>query len=76
MPAYTLLNLETNEEEEVFVSYEDLQEKLATGNYQQKFRMNIASQVGGLISKTPDSWNEHLRKMRKGSSADNSIRSK
>ena len=76
MPTYTLMNTETGEVwDEFFTSYSAKDEYLTQNkNIRQKLTApKIVSQVGGTISKTPDSWKEHLGRIKKGSGRGNTI---
>ena len=77
MPTYDIKNTETGEEKEVFMSYGTLQEYLALNPEW----VSIHKKTGGLIpengdmfSKTPDSWRDLAKSIKKGSGRGNTIK--
>lgn len=79
MPLYDLRNEETGEEVEVNMSYTSLQEYLDENPEWKK----IIKKTGGLIpesgdffSRVPDSFNDHLKAIKKGSGRNNTIKTK
>jgi len=75
MPSYTLINKETEEVNHIICSHEELKVILAEDpNMKQKLcAPKIVSQAGSLLSKTPDSWNDLLGAVKKGSGRGNTI---
>lgn len=75
MPSYTLRNIKTKEERDVFCSYTELQEILNDDPQlvQKLTTPKIVSGVGSLLSKTDDGWKDHLREIKKGSGRGNTI---
>ena len=74
MPSYTLRNIKTKKEQDVFCSWTELQE-LEDNNLIQKLAVpKIVSGVGSLLSKTDDGWKDHLKEIKKGSGRDNTIK--
>lgn len=74
MPTYTMINIETDQEQEMVLSLSEREELLATGNYKQKLSTaKFISQSGSTLSKTDDGWKEVLSRVKKGSARDNSI---
>lgn len=70
MPNYTFENKETGEEwSEFFTSYTAKDQYLAENpNIKQKIvPLGFIPQNGSTLSKTPDSWKEHLRNVKKAS---------
>ena len=76
MPTYTLIDTKTGEEwDEFFTSYSAKDEYLSKNeNVKQKLvAPKLVTQHNGTISRTPDSWKEHLGRIKKGSGRGNSI---
>jgi len=74
MPSYTMINKSSGEEREMILSLSEREELLATGEWTQKLSTaSFISQHGSTLGKTPDSWKEHLGKIKKGSGRGNSI---
>tara|TARA_A100001201_G_C4088987_1_gene201454 strand:- start:462 stop:692 length:231 start_codon:yes stop_codon:yes gene_type:complete len=74
MPTYTFINKETREEEEVFCTLAEREEKLKSGKYEQKIiSPKFITQHGSTLSKTSDGWKDVLKSIKKGSSKDNKI---
>ena len=79
MPIYTLINKETDEQwDEFFTSFTAKDEYLAENPHirQKLVAPTLVSQHGGILSKTPDSWNDHLKAVKKGSGRSNTIKTK
>ena len=76
MPSYTLRNIKTKKEQDVFCSWTELQELLKEdNNLIQKLAVpKIVSGVGSLLSKTDDGWKDNLKEIKKGSGRDNTIK--
>jgi hypothetical protein len=75
MPSYTLINTKTEEVKNIVCSHEELNNILAADpSMKQKLcAPRIVSQAGSLLSKTPDSWNDLLGQVKKGSGYGNTI---
>ena len=69
MPSYTLRDIKTKKERDVFCSYTELQEILKNDPQlvQKLTTPKIISGVGSLLSKTDDGWKDHLKEIKKGS---------
>ena len=76
MPSYTLRDIKTKKERDVFCSYTELQEILKKDPklVQKLTTPKIVSGVGSLLSKTDDGWKDHLKEIKKGSGRDNTIK--
>tara|TARA_R100001369_G_C3290605_1_gene163834 strand:+ start:85 stop:318 length:234 start_codon:yes stop_codon:yes gene_type:complete len=76
MPSYTLRDIKTKKERDVFCSYTELQEILKNDPQlvQKLTTPKIISGVGSLLSKTDDGWKDHLKEIKKGSGRDNTIK--
>ena len=76
MPSYTLRDIKTKKERDVFCSYTELQEILKDDPQlvQKLTTPKIVSGVGSLLSKTDDGWKDHLKEIKKGSGRDNTIK--
>lgn len=75
MPTYSFINNETGETwDEFFSSYTAKDQYLAENpNIKQQLSIpKIVSHVG--VVKTPDSWKEHLRNVKKSSGRNNTIK--
>jgi hypothetical protein len=75
MPTYDIQIVETGEEQEVFVSYPTLKEKVDSGEWIQKHKAtaSIVSDAGSTLSKTSGDWKDLVKKIKKGSGRGNSI---
>lgn len=77
MPTYTLLNTDTNEEENHFFSSWKLKDEFLeeNKNYKQKVSApRIVSEHGDTIVRTTSSdWKDHLKRIKKGSGRNNTI---
>ena len=76
MPSYTLRNIKTKQEQDVFCTWIELQDLLNEDpNLIQKITApKIVSGVGSLLSKTDDGWKDHLKEIKKGSGRGNTIK--
>jgi len=77
MPTYTLKDLKTLDQWDIFCSYEELQIILnELPNVQQVLSApKIVGGVGNLHSKVPDGFKDVLSRVKKGSSRNNTINS-
>ena len=75
MPSYTLRDIKTKKERDVFCSYTELQEILKNDPklVQKLTTPIIVSGVGSLLSKTDGGWKDHLKEIKKGSGKHNTI---
>ena len=75
MPSYTMINLETSEEEDMILSLSERDTLLAEGKYKQKLTTaKFVSGVGDTARKAAGSgWNDVLDKVKKGSARGNTI---
>lgn len=76
MPTYDLKHIPTGEVEEYFVSISKMQEMIESGEYEMVHRksMTIVSESGDMFSKTPDSWRDLAKSIKKGSGRGNTIK--
>ena len=76
MPSYTLRDIKTKKERDVFCSYTELQEILKDDPQlvQKLTTPIIVAGVGSLLSKTDDGWKDHLKEIKKGSGRGNTIK--
>ena len=76
MPTYLIQHKETKEEKEVFMSYGTLQEYLGHNPewHQIHKSSHIVSESGDVFSKTPDSWREHMKRIKGGSGRSTTIK--
>ena len=75
MPLYDLKNKETGEVKEHFISISDMQELVATGKWEQVLSVpHHVSEVGDVFSKTPDSWRDLAKSIKKGSGSTDTIK--
>ena len=76
MPTYDIRNVETGEEKEVIMSYDALQVLIAQGEWTQihKSAVSLVAHTDGIMSKTSGDWRDLLKKIKKGSGRDNSIK--
>ena len=75
MPSYTLRNIKTKKELDVFCSWTELQDILKEdNNLVQKLAVpKIVSGVGGVLSKTDDGWKDNLKRIKSASGKHNTI---
>lgn len=67
MPTYTMINNATGEERDMLLSLSEREDFLSTGEWTQALSTaKFITQHGSTLSKTPDSWKEHLRNVKKG----------
>ena len=63
-----MINIKTNNEEEMILSLSEREDLLATGEWIQKLSTaGFISQHGSTLSKTGDGWKEVLKKVSNGS---------
>tara|TARA_Y100001934_G_C12326433_1_gene762837 strand:+ start:1479 stop:1715 length:237 start_codon:yes stop_codon:yes gene_type:complete len=77
MPIYTVKkdNPKSTKTWEINCSYKELQDMLEEYKLVQVLSApKIVSSTGGVLSKTPDSWKEHLGRIKKGAGKGNTIR--
>ena len=70
MPLYTIINDETNETEDLFCSYKDMQKTLKEkGNPWRNIigTPNFVSHTGNIVNKTSGDWKDLLKGIKKGS---------
>jgi len=66
MPSYTMINLETNEEEEMVLTLSKREELLATGKYKQKLSTaKFVSSTTSTLRQAGGEWNNFLTKVKK-----------
>ena len=74
MPLYDLKNTDTGEVVEHFISISDMEELIASGKWEQVLSVpNHVSQVGDVFSRTPDSFRDLKKAIKKGSGSGNTI---
>jgi hypothetical protein len=72
MPSYTMINIETEEEQEMVLSLTEREELLNSGKYKQKLSTaKFISQHGSTLSKTSSGWKDLLGKMKKNNPRSN-----
>jgi hypothetical protein len=77
MPIYTVRrdNEKAEKSWEVSCSWKELQDMLEEYKLVQVLSApKIVESTGGVLSKTPDSWKEHLGRIKKGAGRRNTIR--
>jgi hypothetical protein len=76
MPSYTLRDIKTKKERDVFCSWTELQEILKEDpKLVQKLTTPITvSGVGSLLSKTDDGWKDNLKRIKSSSGKGNTIK--
>jgi len=76
MPTYSMKNKETGEVEEMYLTLQEREDILSTGEYEQMLSTaSFISQHGSTISKTSGDWKDLLKKIKKGSGSGSSINS-
>jgi hypothetical protein len=69
-----MINLNTNEEKEMFMSMSERDEFLVDGEYKQKLiTPTFISQHGSTHNKAGDGWKDVLRRVKSGAGRANSI---
>ena len=76
MPSYTLRDIKTKKERDVFCSWTELQDILSKDNslIQKLAVPKVISGVGSLLSKTDDGWKDNLKRIKAGSGQNNTIK--
>jgi len=77
MPTYTVKkdNPKSTKTWDINCSYKELQGILDEYNLVQVLSApKIVSSTGGVLSKTPDSWKEHLGRIKKGAGQGNTVK--
>jgi len=66
MPSYTMINLKTNEEQDMVLTLAEREELLATGNYKQKLSTaKFASSSTSVLRQAGGEWGNFLTKVKK-----------
>lgn len=74
MPTYTMKNLETEEVEDVILSFSERDEMLASGKYEQMLASpKLVSSVQSTLSRTSGDWKNLMTKIKKGSGRGNTV---
>ena len=78
MPTYQLKNEKTGEIKEEFMSISNMEKLIGGGEwsiyYAPTSNVKIISQAGGILSKTDDGWKDTLKRIKKHSGRNNTIR--
>ena len=76
MPTYDLRHIPSNTVDEHFVSIGTLEEMLASGEYEIVHRKTggFIPENGDMFSKTPDSWRDLAKSIKRGSGRGNTIK--
>jgi hypothetical protein len=75
MPFYDIKNNETGEIEEVFLSIKAMEEKIADGKYSVVIGTpSTITHTGNIINKTSQGWQDHLKRIKKKSGRNNTIK--
>lgn len=76
MPTYDMKNVKTGEIQEMFLKISEKENMISTGEWEQVHLepMKIVRTTTSSLSKTPDSWKDHLKSIKKGSGQSNTIR--
>lgn len=74
MPTYTMKNLETEEVNDVILSFSERDEMLASGKYEQMLASpKLVSSVQSTLSRTSGDWKNLMTKIKKGSGRGNTV---
>jgi hypothetical protein len=74
MPTYTMKNLETEEVNDVILSFSERDEMLASGKYEQMLATpKLVSSVQSTLSRTSGDWKNLMTKIKKGSGRGNTV---
>jgi hypothetical protein len=76
MPTYDVRNTETGEEKEVIISYDALVAMTHDGTWEQvhKSASTLITHTDGILKTTSGDWRDLLKRVKKGSGRDNSIK--
>ena len=74
MPTYTMKNLETEEVNDVILSFSERDEMLASGKYEQMLASpKLVSSVQSTLSRTSGDWKNLMTKIKKGTGRGNTV---
>lgn len=74
MPTYNMKNINTGEVKEMFLSFAERDELLATGEWKQELATpGFVGDTKGTLKRAGDGWKEVLSRVKKGSSRNNTI---
>ncbi len=75
MPTYTMIHKETGDERTVLLSFSEREEWLKNNpDWTQKLVAPLlVREAKGALAKSPDSWKDHLKQMKKRSGRNNNI---
>lgn len=76
MPTYVLENEKTGEIIETLISISEMERMKKEGWKTVPHSPRIVSESGDMFSKIPDSYNDHLKQIKKGSGRSNTIKTK
>ena len=76
MPTYTLRNDKTEETQEMFCSYDELQVFLKENLdwYQEYKAPALVTHTGNMVNKTSGDWQDHLKRIKKNSGSQSTIK--
>jgi len=76
MPTYDMKNMKTGEIKEMFLKIAEKEELVKLGEWEQVHlqAMKIVRTTTSSLSKTPDSWKDHLKAIKKNSGKNNTIK--
>ena len=75
MPTYTMINKQTGEIQEMFLSFAERDDLLDQGEWiQQLATPKSVTHVGGTLRQTSDGWKDVLSKVKSGSGEGNTIK--
>jgi len=76
MPTYDLKHVPTGEVDEHFVSIGTMEEMVGSGEYEivHKGTADLVTHTGNILSNTSGDWRDLLKRVKKGSGRDNSIK--
>lgn len=75
MPTYDMKNVETGEVKEMFLKISEKEAMVESGKWVQVLApLNIVRTTTSSLSKTPDSWKDYLKAVKKNSGQGNTIK--
>jgi len=77
MPSYTIIKKNTQERQNLFCSWDKLQEhleKLGPDWSQEISAPALISATGNIVNKTSSDWKDHLKKIERGSGSGTNIK--
>jgi hypothetical protein len=66
MPTYDMKNVKTGEVKEMFLKISEMEEMVASGEWQTQIGAPaLVTHTGNIINKTSSDWKDHLKRIKK-----------